>query len=122
MAGKVRLVGTRLMHVDMYSPKCNPTPVCGNTSQTPDQRASVPFELVLFVPDVVRLVVVEEVCDARGQVAVDAVHVAGRGHNGTHVLVTVLYALLHLSHAHVHTHTQTDRQTHTQNTSLYGTF
>lgn len=55
-----------------------------------------PFELVLLVPDVVGLVVREELGDACGQVAVDAVHVAGRGHNGAHVFVTVLDALLHL--------------------------
>lgn len=55
-----------------------------------------PFELVLLVPDVVGLVVREELSDACGQVAVDAVHVAGRGHNGAHVFVAVLDALLHL--------------------------
>lgn len=55
-----------------------------------------PFELVLLVPDVVGLVVREELSDACGQVAVDAVHVAGCCHNGTHVFVTVLDALLHL--------------------------
>lgn len=40
---------------------------------------------------------VEELGDASGQVAVDAVHVAGRGHDGAHVFVTVLDTLLHLS-------------------------
>lgn len=38
----------------------------------------------------------EELGDARRQVAVDAVHVAGRGHDGAHVFVAVLDALLHL--------------------------
>lgn len=56
-----------------------------------------PLELVFFVPDVIGLVVVEELCDARRQVAVDAVHVAGRGHDGAHVFVTVLDTFLHLS-------------------------
>lgn len=40
---------------------------------------------------------VEELGDACCQVAVDAVHVAGRGHDGAHVFVTVLDALLHLN-------------------------
>lgn len=40
---------------------------------------------------------VEELGDPCGQVAVDAVHVAGRGHDSAHVFVTVLDALLHLS-------------------------
>lgn len=57
----------------------------------------LPFELVFFVPDVVRLIVVEEVGDARCQVAVDAVHVAGCGHDGAHVFVAVLDTLLHLT-------------------------
>lgn len=56
-----------------------------------------PFELVLLVPDVVGLVVAEELSDACCQVAVDAVHVAGRSHDGAHVFVAVLDALLHLS-------------------------
>lgn len=57
----------------------------------------LPFELVFFVPDVIGLIVVEEIGDQRCQVAVDAVHVAGRGHDGTHVFVTVLDTLLHLN-------------------------
>lgn len=57
----------------------------------------LPFELVFFVPDVVGLVVVEEFGDPRCQVAVDAVHVAGRSNDGAHVFVTVLDALLHLN-------------------------
>lgn len=57
----------------------------------------LPLELVFFVPDVVCLVVVEEFGDPRCQVAVDAVHVAGRRHDGAHVFVAVLYALLHLN-------------------------
>lgn len=57
----------------------------------------LPFELVFFVPDVVCLVMVEEFGDPRCQVAVDAVHVAGRCHDGAHVFVTVLDALLHLN-------------------------
>ena len=39
---------------------------------------------------------VKEVSDACREVTVDAVHVAGRGHNGGHVLVAILYAFLHL--------------------------
>lgn len=62
-----------------------------------DRSGLLPFEFVLFVPDVVGLVVVEEVGDPRGQVAVDAVHVARRGHDGAHVFVAVLDALLHLN-------------------------
>lgn len=62
-----------------------------------DRSGLLPFEFVLFVPDVVGLVVVEEVSDPRGQVAVDAVHVARRGHDGAHVFVAVLDALLHLN-------------------------
>lgn len=38
----------------------------------------------------------EELGDAAGQVAVDAVHVAGRGHDGADVFVAVVDALLHL--------------------------
>ena len=38
----------------------------------------------------------EEQSDAAGQVAVDAAHVARRGHNGAHMFVTVLDALLYL--------------------------
>lgn len=57
---------------------------------------SLPFKLVFFVPDVIGLIVVEELGDSRGQVAVDAVHVAGRGHDGAHVFVAVLDALVHL--------------------------
>lgn len=56
-----------------------------------------PLELVFFVPDVIGLVVVEELRDACGQVAVDAVHIAGRGHDGAHVFVAVLDTFLHLS-------------------------
>lgn len=63
------------------------------SKRTPDTS---PFELVLLVPDVVGLVVGEKLGDARGQVAVDAVHVAGRGHDGADVLVAVLDALVHL--------------------------
>lgn len=59
-----------------------------------------PFELVLLVPDVIGLVVREELSDAIGQVAVDAVHVAGRGHDGTDVFVAVVDALLHLQRDH----------------------
>lgn len=62
-----------------------------------DRSGLLPFEFVLFVPDVIGLVVVEEVGDPRGQVAVDAVHVAWRGHDGAHVFVAVLDALLHLN-------------------------
>lgn len=40
---------------------------------------------------------VEEIGDQCCQVAVDAVHVAGRGHDGTHMFVTVLDTLLHLN-------------------------
>lgn len=58
---------------------------------------SLPFELVFLVPDVVGLVVVEELGDPSRQVAVDAVHVAGRRHDGAHVFVAVLDALLHLN-------------------------
>lgn len=61
-----------------------------------------PLELVLLVPDVVSLIVVEELGDARRQIAVDAVHVAGRGHDGTHVFVTVLDTLLHLKTTNIH--------------------
>lgn len=57
----------------------------------------LPFELVFFVPDVVGLVVAEELGDACRQVAVDAVHVAGCSHDGAHVFVAVLDALLHLN-------------------------
>lgn len=39
----------------------------------------------------------EELGDPCGQVAVDAVHVAGSGHDGAHVFVAVLDALLHLN-------------------------
>lgn len=42
----------------------------------------------------------EELSDAIGQVAVDAVHVAGRGHDGADVFVAVVDALLHLHRAH----------------------
>lgn len=67
----------------------------------------LPFELVLLVPHVIGLVVVEEVGDPRRQVAVDAVHVARRGHDGAHVLVAVLDALLHLNtRAHAHARTR----------------
>lgn len=58
---------------------------------------SLPFELVFFVPDVVSLIVAEEYGDACRQVAVDAVHVAGCSHDGAHVFVAVLDALLHLN-------------------------
>lgn len=57
----------------------------------------LPFEFVFFVPYVINLIVVEEISDPCRQVAVDAVHVARRGHNGTHVFVTVLDTLLHLN-------------------------
>lgn len=63
----------------------------------PCAGASLPLELVLFVPDVVSFVVAEQLGDAARQVAVDAVHVAGRGHDGAHVFVAVLDALLHLN-------------------------
>lgn len=57
----------------------------------------LPLELVFFVPDVVGLVVIEELGDACRQVAVDAVHVAGCSHDGTHVFVAVLDTFLHLN-------------------------
>lgn len=57
----------------------------------------LPLELVFFVPDVVSLVVVEELSDACCQVAVDAVHVAGSSNDGTHVFVAVMDTFLHLS-------------------------
>lgn len=57
----------------------------------------LPLELVFFVPDVVSLVVIEELGDACRQVAVDAVHVAGCSHDGTHVFVAVLDTFLHLN-------------------------
>lgn len=49
----------------------------------------------------------EEFSDPCGQVAVYAVHVAGSSHNGTHVLVAVLDALLHLSQTHIQSTHQT---------------
>lgn len=49
----------------------------------------------------------EEFSDPCGQVAVYAVHVAGSSHNGTHVLVAVLDALLHLSQMHIQSTHQT---------------
>lgn len=75
--------------------KSNIGPFCKVSYE--DGSSLLPFEFVLFVPDVVGLVVVEEVGDPRGQVAVDAVHVARRGHDGAHVFVAVLDALLHLN-------------------------
>ena len=39
---------------------------------------------------------VKEVSDSCREIAVDAVHVTGRGHDGGHVLVAILYAFLHL--------------------------
>lgn len=62
-----------------------------------DTTMLLPFEFVFFVPYVIGLIVVEEIRDPCGQVAVDAVHVARRGHDGTHVFVTVLDTLLHLN-------------------------
>lgn len=58
---------------------------------------ALPFELVFFVPDVVGLIVAEKHGDACCQVAVDAVHVARCSHDGAHVFVAVLDALLHLN-------------------------
>lgn len=40
---------------------------------------------------------IEELGDACCQVAVDAVHVAGCSHDGTHVFVAVLDTFLHLN-------------------------
>lgn len=40
---------------------------------------------------------IEQLSDACCQVAVDAVHVAGCSHDGTHVFVAVLDAFLHLN-------------------------
>lgn len=57
----------------------------------------LPFEFVFFVPYVIGLIVVKEISDPCRQVTVDAVHVARRGHDGTHVFVTVLDTLLHLN-------------------------
>lgn len=68
-------------------------------SGSPSRICGSPFELVLLVPDVVGLGVREELRDAIGQVAVDAVHVAGRGHDGADVFVAVVDALLHLQQA-----------------------
>lgn len=42
---------------------------------------------------------VKELGDGRCKVAVDAVHVARCGHNGAHVLVAVVDAVLHLNKA-----------------------
>lgn len=61
-----------------------------------DTAMLLPFEFVFFVPYVISLVVVEEISDPCGQVAVDAIHVAWRGHDGTHVFVAVVDTLLHL--------------------------
>lgn len=66
-----------------------------HTDGTP--RHVSPLELVLLVPDVIGLVVAEELGDACRQVAVNAVHVAGCSHDGAHVLVAVLDAFLHLN-------------------------
>lgn len=56
----------------------------------------LPFEFVFFVLDVIGFIVAEEVCNASGQATVDAVHVAGGGHDSSHVLMAVLNALLYL--------------------------
>lgn len=62
-----------------------------------DQTTLLPFKLVFFVSYVIGLIVVEKIGDPCGQVVIDAVHVARRGHDGTHVFVTVLDTLLHLN-------------------------
>lgn len=63
----------------------------------PDFFFFLPLELVLFVPDVISLIVGKQLSDASCQVAVDAVHVAGRGHDGAHVSVAVVDTFFHLS-------------------------
>lgn len=55
-----------------------------------------PFEFVFFVLEVICLIVAEQISDASSQVVVDAVHIAWRCYDGTHVFVTILDTLLNL--------------------------
>lgn len=55
-----------------------------------------PFEFVLFVLEVIRFVVTEQISDASGQVVVNAAHIARRCYDGIHVSVTKLDTLINL--------------------------
>ncbi len=55
-----------------------------------------PFEFVFFVLEVICLIVAEQISDASSQVVVDAVHIARRCYDGTHMFVTILDTLLNL--------------------------
>jgi hypothetical protein len=55
-----------------------------------------PFELVFAIFDIICFIVIEKIDNSANQFIIDAVHVARRGHNCTHITMTKLDAFLNL--------------------------